>query len=93
MARYSRAVSRSNGSIAPEWVPTGSVAVRVPGATHMAKHTRGLVARAVSQSSADPRSPEALAALLREDHGFTVALHPPSSARAPHVLDVTAPTG
>lgn len=79
---------RPSGALARRWV-----AVRVPGATHMAKHTRGLVARAVSQSSADPRSPEALAALLREDHGFTVELHPPTSARAPHVLDVTAPTG
>jgi 4-diphosphocytidyl-2-C-methyl-D-erythritol kinase len=33
--RYSRAVTASDGSTAPEWVPTGSVTVRVPGKVNL----------------------------------------------------------
>ena len=36
--------------------PTRWVQVRVPGATHMAKHTRGLVARSCARSGRDVRS-------------------------------------
>lgn len=74
------------------WVPQGDLAtrwvtVRVPGATHMAKHTRGLVARALCQTSADPRRPEALVDLL-VDAGFDVELHRPARGGKPWVLDV-----
>ncbi|WP_153395247.1 YaaA family protein, partial [Ornithinicoccus halotolerans] len=39
--------------------------VRVPGATHRAKHTRGLVARALVSEPADPQQPTRLADRLR----------------------------
>ena len=53
------------------WTPSGDVArrwvqIRVPGATHMAKHTRGLVARAICDLGLDPRRPEGLATGLAE---------------------------
>jgi len=60
----------------------------VPGASHMAKHTRGLVARHLCEVGTDPRSVPALADVVGE--AFTVALHEPTSARAPWVLDVSA---
>ena len=73
------------------WVPRGDLAsrwvtVRVPGATHMAKHTRGLVARALCEEPADPRQPQALVALLSDR--LEVALHEPERAGRPWVLDV-----
>lgn len=74
---------RPGGDLVRRWVQ-----IRVPGATHMAKHTRGLVARALSQSPDDPRTPQGLAAVLEPT--FVTELHPPSTARGPHVLDVTA---
>ena len=65
------------------------VQVRVPGATHMAKHTRGLVARHLCTVGADPRSVPALAEVVAD--GFSVDLHEPERSGAPWVLDVTAP--
>ena len=62
-----------------------TIAVRVPGATHLAKHTRGLVARALCESAADPRRPSALAELLSDR--FEVALHAPARPGRPWVLD------
>ena len=43
---------RPRAELAERWVQ-----VRVPGATHMAKHTRGLVARDLCQVGADARTP------------------------------------
>lgn len=60
--------------------------VRVPGATHQAKHTRGLVARALVSEPADPRRPEGLAARLRAA-GFEAALARPRP-RGPWELSV-----
>lgn len=82
-----------SSTYAAAWVPPGDlaerwVAVRVPGATHQAKHTRGLLARALCQSPADPHTPAALAAGLAET--FEVTLQQPSSPRAPWILAATA---
>lgn len=80
-----------SSTYAAAWAPTGElarrwVAVRVPGATHQAKHTRGLVARALCELSADPRRPAALAELLGAS--FEVTLHPPARPGRPWVMDV-----
>lgn len=79
-----------SSTYAAAWVPTGDLAsrwvtVRVPGATHMAKHTRGLVARALCQRAADPRRPQALPELLEEE--FEVSLHRAERAGGPWVLE------
>ncbi|WP_109473574.1 YaaA family protein [Ornithinimicrobium cavernae] len=83
-----------SSTYAAAWVPQGELArrwvqIRVPGATHMAKHTRGLVTRALCQSPADPRSPRGLTAVLAET--FRVELHEPAGAARPWVLDVHPP--
>ncbi|SOC54880.1 YaaA family protein [Ornithinimicrobium cerasi] len=80
-----------SSTYAAAWVPQGPLAerwvtVRVPGATHMAKHTRGLVARALTEEAADPRRPAALVELLRPS--FEVMLHEPARPGRPWVLDV-----
>jgi cytoplasmic iron level regulating protein YaaA (DUF328/UPF0246 family) len=64
-------------------------AVTVPGASHMAKHTRGLVARHLLETGADPRAVPAVAEVLRER--FEVDLTPPARAGRPWTLAVTAP--
>lgn len=81
-----------SSTYAAAWTPTGAVAerwvhVHVPGATHMAKHTRGLVAGAVCNMDREPRSPSALAQALGES--FEVALTEPTRAGRPWTLSVT----
>jgi len=83
-----------SSTYAAAWVPQGDltrrwVQIRVPGATHMAKHTRGLVTRALCDSAADPRTPAGLADVLATT--FTVALHHAASPSKPWVLDVHPP--
>ena len=75
---------RPGAELARRWVQ-----VRVPGASHMAKHTRGLVARHLCVAGVDARSVPALAEVAAQ--AFDVELHEPTSLRAPWVLDVTAP--
>lgn len=82
------------------WRPTGALAerwvtIKVPGATHMAKHTRGLVARAICLAGLDPRRPDALADGLRPVLGdaFAVELAEPARVGAPWTLSVTPPPG
>ena len=75
------------------WVPGPNLAdrwaaVTVPGASHMAKYTRGLVARHLLQTGADPRSVPGLAESL-EDR-FEVRLTPPLRPGKPWNLAVTA---
>lgn len=75
------------------WQPAGAqarawVSIRVPGATHMAKHTRGLVARALSEHAGTPRTPQQVADALASE--FDVQLHPPERPGRPWVLDATA---
>lgn len=67
----------------------GWVQVRVPGASHMAKHTRGLVAGHLCRTGATPRTPEQLAEEL-EDAFTVVGLTAPARDGKPWVLDVTA---
>lgn len=77
---YAAAWTPAAGSLAARrWVQ-----VRVPGATHMAKHTRGLVARVLCEQSANPSSPGTLIGSL--EHRFDVSLTRPSSSREPWVL-------
>lgn len=83
-----------SSTYAAAWVPQGELArrwvqIRVPGATHMAKHTRGLVTRALCASAVDPRTPTALAGVLSSR--FAVELHEPRGAARPWVLDVHPP--
>ncbi|MCH8628451.1 peroxide stress protein YaaA [Arsenicicoccus piscis] len=75
--------------VAARWVQ-----VKVPGATHMAKHTRGLVARLLCQEPADPRTPAELAELLAPHVDVTLQT-PDAGARAgtPSVLLVRPPAG
>jgi hypothetical protein len=64
------------------------VQVRVPGATHMAKHTRGLVARHLCEQGADPRRPAQLVGVL--DDAFETSLAAPVRPGQPWVLEATA---
>jgi hypothetical protein len=82
-----------SSTYAAAWTPSGDLAdrwvqVRVPGATHMAKHTRGLVARHLCRTSADPRTVPTLAAALED--AFEVRLAEPRRSGQPWVLDATA---
>lgn len=83
-----------SSTYAVAWTPRGDVAdrwvqVRVPGASHMAKHTRGLVARHLCVRGQRARTPERLAQVVGE--AFDVALTPPARRGRPWVLDATAP--
>jgi cytoplasmic iron level regulating protein YaaA (DUF328/UPF0246 family) len=85
-----------SSTYAAAWTPEGEAArrwvqVRVPGATHMAKHTRGLVARHLCEAGDDPRSVPALAEVV--GRRFQVGLTEPKRAGQPWVMDVTAPVG
>jgi hypothetical protein len=82
-----------SSTYAAAWAPSGELAgrwvqVRVPGATHMAKHTRGLVARHLCEVGADPRTVPALAEALEDT--FEVRLSEPRRAGQPWVIDATA---
>jgi cytoplasmic iron level regulating protein YaaA (DUF328/UPF0246 family) len=82
-----------SSTYAAAWTPTGELAerwvqVRVPGATHMAKHTRGLVARELCRVGRDVRRVPDLAGVLEES--FAVELTPPAKAGRPWVIDATA---
>jgi hypothetical protein len=81
-----------SSTYAVAWTPTGEVAdrwvqVRVPGASHMAKHTRGLVARHLCVAGQRARTPEKLAGIVGE--AFDVDLTAPARRGRPWVLDVT----
>jgi hypothetical protein len=83
-----------SASYAAAWRPGADLAhrwvqVRVPGASHMAKHTRGLVARHLCQVGAAPRSAPALREVVAQ--AFDVRLHEPERGGAPWVLDVVPP--
>lgn len=82
-----------SSTYAVAWAPQGDLAarwvqVKVPGATHMAKHTRGLVARRLCEVGADPRRVESLPALLADR--FDVRLLEPAGRGRPWTLEVTA---
>lgn len=82
-----------SSTYAAAWQPSGDVArrwvhVRVPGATHMAKHTRGLVARHLLEVAREPKTPTALASAL--EPAFEVDLSEPAKGGKPWIIDVTA---
>ncbi len=83
---------RSN-TYASMWNPRGSlgerrVQITVPGASHQAKHTRGLVARHLVLSAAKPRHPEDLAEILSD--AFDVRITEPERPGRPWQLAVCA---
>ena len=82
-----------SSTYAAAWTPSGELArrwvhVRVPGATHMAKHTRGLVTRHLLGVDRDPRTPAAVARAL--EPAFDVELTEPARPGRPWVLDASA---
>lgn len=84
-------VDGRSSSYQPVWRPTGELAdrwvlVRVPGASHHAKHTRGLVARHLCVTGSTARDVPGVA----EEIGaaFDVTLHEPARPGKPWVLDV-----
>jgi cytoplasmic iron level regulating protein YaaA (DUF328/UPF0246 family) len=82
-----------SGPYVSMWNPKGELAERrvqvvVPGASHMAKHTRGLVARHLVRSAARPRHPESLVDVLSD--AFHVTLDEPVRPGQPWVLSATA---
>ena len=84
-ARRGVVVDCRSSTYAAAWTPEGELAdrwvqVRVPGATHMAKHTRGLVARHLCRDGAGLRGP---CRRWRRCVGaaFDVSLHEPARRR------------
>ncbi|WP_344918429.1 peroxide stress protein YaaA [Streptosporangium oxazolinicum] len=86
-------VDLRSSTYAAAWHPGGrAVAVRVlkdgKVVSHMAKATRGVIARSLLEGGADPEDPEELAKIL--DHlGHSVALCAPPTGKRPWTLDVT----
>jgi len=81
-----------SSTYAAAWVPRSPLArrwvqIRVPGATSLAKHTRGLVARHLCEVGLDVRTPEALAAVVGQR--FAVELAPPARPAQPWILDTS----
>lgn len=76
------------------WRPTAELAdrwvqIRVPGASHFAKHTRGLVARHLCVLGSTPADvPEVADEIGR---AFAVDLHVPAKPGKPWILDVQPP--
>lgn len=86
-------VDLRSGTYATAWRPGDrAVAVRVLKGervvSHMAKATRGVIARSLLLDGAAPRTPKELATVL-DGLGHTVALGPPPGRGRPWVLDVT----
>ncbi len=81
-----------SGTYVSMWKPKGALAERrvlitVPGASHMAKHTRGLVARHLVESAARPRHPEDLVEILAD--AFDVRITEPERPGHPWQLAAT----
>jgi hypothetical protein len=82
-----------SSTYAAAWAPDGDLAarwvqIRVPGATHQAKHTRGLVARHVCEAGVDARSATALERVVAER--FETTLTRPARPGKPWILDTQA---
>ena len=81
-----------SSTYAAAWVPRGDltsrwVQVRVPGATHLAKHTRGLVARHVCEAGVDARTTRSLERVLAQR--FETTLTKPTRPGQPWILQPT----
>jgi cytoplasmic iron level regulating protein YaaA (DUF328/UPF0246 family) len=82
-----------SSTYAAAWVPRHDLAarwvqVRVPGATHLAKHTRGLVVRHLCESGVDARTAGALEQVVAQR--FETTLAKPAGPGQPWILDVRA---
>lgn len=80
-----------SSTYAAAWSPQGALAdrwvqVNVLGATHMAKHTRGLVARHLCLAGVDAKQPEALHSVV--SGAFSTDLEEPSRSGQPWRLTV-----
>ena len=85
-------VDTRSSTYAAAWVPQGVLAnrwvqIRVPGATHMAKHTRGLVARYLCQTGVDAKSPKTLQQVVAQR--FDTTLTKPARPGQPWILDTS----
>ncbi|WP_449061248.1 YaaA family protein [Planomonospora algeriensis] len=85
-------VDLRSSTYAAAWQPGGrGVAVRVlkggKVVSHMAKATRGVIARSLLEGGADPQTPDELAKVLG-DLGHVVRLGPAPGGRRPWTLDV-----
>jgi len=81
-----------SSTYAAAWVPQAVLAsrwvqIRVPGATHMAKHTRGLVARYLCQTGVDARSAKALQRVVARR--FETTLIEPARPGQPWILNTS----
>jgi cytoplasmic iron level regulating protein YaaA (DUF328/UPF0246 family) len=81
-----------SSTYAAAWAPGPELAarwvqVRVPGATHMAKHTRGLVARHLCESGSDVRTAQALERVVAQR--FETTLTMPARHGRPWILDAS----
>jgi len=81
-----------SSTYATAWVPQAVLAnrwvqIRVPGATHMAKHTRGLVARYLCQTGVDARSAKALQRVVARR--FETTLIEPARPGQPWILNTS----
>jgi cytoplasmic iron level regulating protein YaaA (DUF328/UPF0246 family) len=94
-------VDLRSGGFAAAWQPRAATVVAVRAFTepasgarkpiaHLAKATRGDVARLAVAARSDPRDATSLAALV-ERSGRAVELHEPAKAGAPWLLDVIVP--
>ena len=82
-----------SSTYAAAWVPQGDLAarwvqLRIPGATHLAKHTRGLAARHLCEEGTDAKTVRALTRVL--DQRFETTLTNPTRPGRPWTLAVTA---
>jgi len=78
-----------SSTYAAAWLPQGELAtrwvqIRVPGATHLAKHTRGLVARHLCEEGVDAKSATALHTVVARR--FEATLTEPANPGRPWVL-------
>jgi cytoplasmic iron level regulating protein YaaA (DUF328/UPF0246 family) len=83
-------VDARSSTYAAAWVPQGDLAtrwvqIRVPGATHLAKHTRGLVARHLCESGIDAKTSRALELVVGQR--FETRLTKPERPGRPWILD------
>jgi cytoplasmic iron level regulating protein YaaA (DUF328/UPF0246 family) len=85
-------VDTRSSTYAAAWIPQGDLAtrwvqIRVPGATHMAKHTRGLVARHLCESGVDAKSAKTLQHVVAQR--FETTLNEPARPGQPWIMDTS----
>ena len=81
-----------SSTYAAAWVPGGELAargvqIRVPGSTHLAKHTRGLVARYLCEEGVDAKTAAGLHVVLTRR--FETTLTQPARPGLPYILNTS----